>query len=152
MPTAQKCVNDNTKDCPHGVMSKYVLPPIVRDVLIGALTIGIVATIATIIRMDKSVSVLIESTASRKLALERAVSELQSESRESRTAIANVGNAFSRFESAAATSFYTVTQAHRDHRSQAAELQKVWDAIHAVQLDVARVHRGMNGGSPRREN
>jgi len=143
MPDHKTCNEGDHIDCAYKPV-KYALPPMLRDILIGCLTVGIIGMISTVLRMNTTLEVMSTSQSGRNINIESVISELRDNARQTKSGLERLDSAFARFESASYTKFYTIEMARQDQKSEAEELKKVWEALHRVQLEVARLQRSMD--------
>lgn len=133
-------LNDNLKHMEYNY--KHSLPPVIRDVLVGACTMGLVAVIALVVRMDKTIATFTESHMETHKRIDSAIMELKDASVATSRDLSDLTTAFVKFEATAESDKYTAHDAYADQKKQAQELKALWDTIHRIQMDIQRIRNG----------
>lgn len=131
MPTDQQQASHNK----HA----SVMPGWLIDILTGLLTVGMIAVVSLVLQLNMTMTSHINSHVETHKRLENIIVELRQFAFDTRTLVAKLDSDYTEFKATTGANRYTIQQAYADQRIQAEELKKIWDQIHALQIDVVRL-------------
>ncbi len=131
---AEHTCNPGSETCKYP-QNPHALPAWVRDALVGLCTTAVVGMTVAVLRLQGAMITYTTRFDIVSGQISSIGAKVQQDSDFTRSNLALLREDMTRN----ATGSYTVREAYISQQEQVAELKKLWDAIHSIQLDVARL-------------